>query len=576
MKSLLEKTYFILALQLAAFICCNMNAQASGLETAYLQTDRTAYITGEPVYYKMYVLDAATKRPSDISKIGYIELRAERSDPSLKIRVKVNAGMASGSIMLPDTLSSGMYQFVAFTSAMRNLGEQYFFHGQIVIANRYDKELDLKCAKSSPKDSGMFHLADSSTWIRTDRQVYNSREKVVVNLGRTNAKANVAVSVFEVPQIATENRSIVETLNGLPASPVSNPAPSYYLAENKAKIIRGTVIDSITRKGIQGATVLLSCPDTVANLQYASTNANGIFQMLLGDYYNGKELFFTIKDVPAGQKWKIRIEDNHTLSERWEPVLNADQKFSKEYVLKSQDIVYINKSYKLDSGANEEVQSEDRPVCPQLYHIPVKSIYPSDFVPLKDFPEISVEIMPKVRISKHDGKYHARIVNSEVNTYEDKEPAIFLDGVYVDDINKIIDLGSDRIKKIDVIESARAFGDLIFYGVISVISKSNEILSSIPASNSLRIKNDKINIGKSFASINPNSIKDKSIPYFKQLLYWNPNLELRGGQPTSFEFYTSDNTANLTIKVEGISEDGTPISASSNIQVNDPNNITDK
>jgi len=484
--------------------------------------------------------------------------------------------MASGSIVLPDSLSSGVYQIVAFTTLMKNSGEQHFFHNEIVIANRFDKTLDFKFVKSSSKDSSECHRTYSSPLIRTDKQVYNPHEKVVVYLGKTNANANVVVSVFEEPQIVTEDKSIVETLNRLPVAPVCKPTATDYLPESRAKILRGRVIDSTTQKGIQAAIVLLSCPDTVANLQYAPTSSNGMFQMSLDDYYNGKELFFTIKDMPEGQNWKIEIEDNFILSEKWDPELNSDKCHTKEYLTKSQEIFYINKSYKLDDGEIEKPISEDKPICPKLYRSPEKPIYPADFVSLNDFPEISVEILPKVRIFKRDEKYHALLINSEVNIFGNYEPAIFLDGVYVDDINKIINLGSERIKKIEVLENKRAFGDLVFYGIISIISKSDEIIKTVPAANSLRLKNDKISSGKNYVSVNPDSIKDKNTPFFKQLLYWNPDLELKKNEPTNFEFYTSDNTANFIIKIEGISEDGTPISGSSSLQVNDPNNVTAK
>lgn len=134
-------------------------------------------------------------------------------------------------------------------------------------------------------------------------------------------------------------------------------------------------------------------------------------------------------------------------------------------------------------------------------------------------------------------------------------------------------LGSDKILKIDVIETERTFGDLVFYGVISIITKSNEILKTKPTSSSLRIKNDLTNSSKSFVAINPNTIKDMHTPFFRQLLYWNPNLELKGSDQTNLEFYTSDNIGNYTLKVVGISEDGTPVNYSSCIQVITPENV---
>jgi len=560
------KNFFLIATAWTFFFCCCLNVQAAGRETIYLQTDRTAYIAGEPVYFKMYVLDAATKKTSDLSKVAYVELRAPRSNPSLKVRVKVDGGKACGDMVLPDTLVSGVYQLVAFTSAMKNYGEQGFFYNEIVVVNRFDKKLDFKLLKPIQEDTVHRLSVDTLSWIRTDKQIYGTREKVIVSLGQMNSNANIAVSVFEEPKVPSNGKSIVDFLNGVTITSEGRSVSSVFLPENRSKIIRGMVIDSISRKKIQDATVLLSCPDSVPNLQYAQTDSRGLFQMLLGDYYDGKDLFFTIRNVPAGKTWKIEIQDNFILSEKWKPEL-FDGGQSKEYINKSQDIVYINKSYDFQKGLIKEIQPESRVFSPQLYHCPVTSVYPSDFVPLNDFAEIAVEILPRVKIVKREGHFHARIVTSPEDLYGDNEPAIFLDGVYVDDIGKIIGMGSDRIKGIDVIENVRVFGDQFFYGVISIFSKNEEVLSSVPASNSVRLKNDRTATCKDFTFVNPKSADYEHYPFFRQLLYWNPNIETVKGKPSSFEFYTSDNTAKFLIKAEGITEDGTPVSACSSIQV---------
>lgn len=573
---LLKKTFILLVVQLVALTCCNINAQVTASEAAYLQTDRTAYIAGESVFYKLYVLDAITKKRSEISKVAYVLLRAANSNPFLKIRVKIDSGMASGSFVLPDTLTSGVYQIVAFTMEMKNFGEQRFFHKEIVISNRFDKDLDFKLMNSNSIDSNKNKLPNIGCEIKTNKTVYGLREKAVVSLGKTNSKANVSVSVFEDPKILSTDKSIVETLNGLLVAQPDKHAINKYLSENNGKILRGRVIDATTKKNISAATVLLSCTDTIPNLQYASTNSNGLFQILLSDYYNGKELFLTIKDMPANQHWKIEIEDEFAQSEKWSPSLIFDNGNSNGFIVKSQNIVYINKSYQLNNDLIHKPISENKSICPQLYHCSASTVLPSDFVPLNDFPEIAVELLPLVRINKENGQYNAHVIIGSPVVSNNNHPAIFLDGVYVDDINKIIGLGSEQIKKIDMLNTERIFGDLVFQGVISIISKSNEIVNTIPASYSLRLKNDTINTGGNFVAVNPNSIHNKDIPFFKQLLYWNPNLELNGTDNTHFEFYTSDNTAKFIIKVEGISEDGTPISTSSSIQVNNQINVTDK
>ncbi len=571
-----KRIFFLILVQQIALMYCDIKAQTKGKEIAYLQTDRTAYVTGESICYKLYVLDEATKKCSEMSKVGYIVLRSVNSDPSLKIRVKIDAGMGNGSFVLPDTLLSGAYEIVAFTSAMRNFGEEHFFHKQITIANRFDKALDFKFVESTPKDSDVFQQLNSDFKINTDKAVYGIREKVVVNLGTFNSKANVSVSVFEEPKIPSVEKSIVEALNnGVDAQNIQRKS-IYHSPETKGKILRAYVIDAKTQKTIKDAIVLLSCLDTIPNLQYAVTNSNGLFQMLLSNYYNGKELFLTIRDAPDDQNWQIRMEDEFAQSEKWHPKLISNNGNYKDFIVKSQNIVYINKSYQLNKSANEKSTTDDTSICPLFYHCKAATILPSDFVPLDDFHEIAVEILPQIRIIKEKGKSAVQIYNPLMKRFSAISPAVFLDGVYVDDIDKIIRLGSEQIKKIDIIDNERAFGDLVFSGAISIISKSNEMANTKPAFCSLRLKNDSINVGSSLVTIDPEYVQNKNVPVFKQLLYWNANLELNGTDETHFEFYTSDNTATFTIKVEGISENGTAISASSNFQVNNSINVFEK
>jgi len=573
---MLKRIFFLILVLQIVSMCCDIKAQTKGTEIAYLQTDRNTYVAGESICYKLYVLDEATKKRSELSKVGYIVLRSANTDPSLKIRVKVDSGMGNGSFVLPDTLMSGVYEIVAFTSAMRNVGEEHFFHKQITIANRFDNALDFKMVESAPKDSNLYQLPNSNLNIKTDKVVYGIREKVFVNLGTFNSKASVSVSVFEESKIPSTDKSIVEALkNGVDAQNIQRKS-IYHSPETKGKILRAYVIDAKTQKTIKDAIVLLSCIDTIPNLQYAITNSNGLFQMLLSDYYNGKELFLTIRDAPEDQNWQIRLEDEFAQSEKWHPKLISNNGNYKEFIVKSQNIVYINKSYQLNKSANDKLLTEDKSICPQFYHCKAATILPSDFVPLNDFPEIAVEILPQVRILKEKGKYEAQLFNPLMKRFSVIPPAVFLDGVYVDDINKIIGLGSEQIKKIDIIDNERAFGDLVFSGAISIISKSNEMANAKPASCSLRLKNDSINVGSGLVTIDPEYIQNKNIPVFKQLLYWNANLELNAADDTHFEFYTSDNAANFTIKVEGISENGTAISASSNFQVSNSINETGK
>jgi hypothetical protein len=575
--TLSKKILIIPAVLLVALFCSNISANAISREVAYLQTDRTTYIAGESIFYKLYVLDADTRKRSEISKVGYVLLRTTGSGSSLKVRVRIDSGIACGSILLPDTLASGAYQLVAFTSGMRNSQEQGFYYQDITIANRFDKELKFKLVNSIAPDSNFLKPSNKETVIKTDKKVYGLREKVVVSLENLVSKANTSVSVYEIPVLSPRVKTIVETMNNtLPTVPDNAHKLFYHSLENKTKILNGRVIDVVTNKVVNEAVVLLSCNDTVPNLQYAVTNADGKFQLLLSDYYDGKELFLTIKDVPAGQQLKIETEDEFAQNQPWNSSLISGSSDFKDYIVKSQNIVYINKSYQLNNDLVDKSVGDINSICPQFYHSTGTTILPSDFVSLDDFPEIVVEILPQVLITRDKGKPRIKVYNTLIKMFNRNSPAIFLDGVFVDDVNKILVLGSEQIKKIDVFEVERAFGDLVFSGVISIVTKSNEILNTKPALHSLRLKNDRVNTGGSLVTISPDQILNKDLPIFKQLLYWNPNLELNGKNTANIEFYTSDNAADYMIQIEGISEDGSPISSSSGIQVINQPNVTNK
>jgi signal peptidase I len=323
--------------------------------------------------------------------------------------------------------------------------------------------------------------------------------------------------------------------------------------------LSGTVLDTKTLQGIANKIVLLSCPDTIANLQYATTNSEGQFFFAIGDYYNEKELFLTLKEI--NEQYKLVVDDDFIKTSSSVVSDSSTTLEQKEYLTKCQNIFQINKSYRM---ANDTINLANKTKTglypPKVYYNKAITIYPKDFVSLNNFSEISVELLPQVRILKVDSKYKLQILGASAYKVQNTDPAIFLDGVFVDDINKIMNLSSDKIKKIELQNVERVIGDISFPGVMAISTYTNEILSTAPASYSCRFKNSNFEVNKHFFKVNTNLINDSKVPFVKQLLYWNPDIKTLKDQNYVFDFYTSDNTGTFIINIEGISENGTPIS----------------
>jgi len=52
------------------------------------------------------------------------------------------------------------------------------------------------------------------------------------------------------------------------------------------------------------------------------------------------------------------------------------------------------------------------------------------------------------------------------------------------------------------------------------------------------------------------SLKNNRIPDFRNTLYWNPDLHTDKTGKTTVEFYSSDESAEYIITIEGITPDG--------------------
>ena len=103
-------------------------------EKLHLHTDRTMYVSGEKIWFKAYLVDAYSHKFPTYSQYVYVELIS--SSDSLVQRVMISPdenGLFHGHIFLSELLSEGNYTIRAYTRAMENLGDDYFFTKNIQI-----------------------------------------------------------------------------------------------------------------------------------------------------------------------------------------------------------------------------------------------------------------------------------------------------------------------------------------------------------------------------------------------------------------------------------------------------------
>jgi hypothetical protein len=119
-------------------------------EKIYIHTDRSFYLTGETIWFKIYNVDASLHKPLAVSKVAYIDIVDKDKNPILQKKIAIDK-TGSGSIFLPASISSGNYQLRAYTNWMKNFSADLYFHQSITIVNPFVK-LDLKSTEKTTTD----------------------------------------------------------------------------------------------------------------------------------------------------------------------------------------------------------------------------------------------------------------------------------------------------------------------------------------------------------------------------------------------------------------------------------------
>ncbi len=107
-------------------------------EKLYLQTDKPYYSAGDTLWFRGFLVDAATMQPLNASRYIYVELIDQRDTVVYRSKI-INGGTGFHNCMaLAPHLPPGDYLLRAYTQWMRNTGEDFFFRKHIPIGNTID------------------------------------------------------------------------------------------------------------------------------------------------------------------------------------------------------------------------------------------------------------------------------------------------------------------------------------------------------------------------------------------------------------------------------------------------------
>lgn len=113
-------------------------------EKVYLVTDRDAYVSGDTVRFRAFLVNASTHaKPQNGSKFIYVELTNPFGETVKRIKIKQQDDAFAGIIPIDEETPEGAYTLTAYTQFMQNSGSDYFFSKSLPILSNLSQKYSL-------------------------------------------------------------------------------------------------------------------------------------------------------------------------------------------------------------------------------------------------------------------------------------------------------------------------------------------------------------------------------------------------------------------------------------------------
>ena len=104
-------------------------------ESLFLHTNKTSYIAGEEIWFKVYAYDRRNNLSSKTTTNVYLGIYDEKGKQINKKLFLSKDGVASGSVLIDSTYTSGKYYLKTYTNWMKNFKEDDSYIQQIQVMN---------------------------------------------------------------------------------------------------------------------------------------------------------------------------------------------------------------------------------------------------------------------------------------------------------------------------------------------------------------------------------------------------------------------------------------------------------
>ncbi len=555
-------------------VCCFLTLPMVAQEKLVLRTDRDYYVGGEKVWINITNVFMGTNIISDLSNVVYLEIANDQFKPVLQTKFKLNNGMVTSVVELPDTISTGNYSVRAYTKWMRNGTPEVYTYKTISVVNPFSKNPmpDQSFAQVLNDDSLAFVsvdlIHDADIKVNTNSSVYRKRDemKLKVKLSGESGKplkyATISVVKSSLlydnkyhPNLLFSANSVSSDLlvsNGNAGSTEQR----LFIPEMKGEWITGTITDINTGAPIVGEQMELSFIGECPVMRLSKTNESGRFKFEVNEYGEREMVIQSLPMDTANIVYKVSLDPCYS------EVYPSEE--LPVFLLSKEKAVELNKAIvnmqvnTIYSSFLSPVDVKDSVNPGSAFYGKPEIIIPLDkFIDLPSLEEVFREVVPYVALRKHKGNYYLKMVEAGSFNTKKGDVTIMVDGVPVYDLNCVLAIKPSCLDRIEITNLNYYLQEEDLGMLICFFSKQGSMASMDFDPRIFRQARNCYYPSYTYhcPDYSLEGLKKSRLPDFRNCLFFG-TVNIDGKGETDIKITTGDDIGKYTIVVKGVDEEG--------------------
>ncbi len=541
-------------------------------ERIFVHTDRKHYWPGENIYFKAYLNYGNPLMAEDLSKVLHVELLDSTGYLFMHRVFKINGGVASGHLALPDQ-ETGNFLLRAYTAWGQNYSEGDFFQPIQILGHQFQPQ----AAELQQEAVGV--------GVFSDKQTYEGGERVKLNIMARNAAGNpvnasLSVTILDLNQAVAipEAKSMVGSFQPKVAKSPIKEFPNH--PENGFSL-QGQLLDN-GGQAVPGS--LKAFINGYTDVRSLGTDKTGGFELPSSNFDDQFEIAVQATDKDARPVRNVSLKIKNFPTEALPKSLEFPAVVSRG-LQPSPDIQPL-RDLEIGEILMEEAVIEDRreaSIGPMIYGIPDNVVNTEDLflngTPIQFLYALSARIPgmtiggtpPAIRL--RGGEPLVLINGAPANSPSGGTFGGTGGGQTAYDVISNLDVFS--IERVEVIRRlVPQYGDLGRNGLISIILKTGLDRTKAMEANMNNysiFKLDGYPQTQPFEEVEKSRANFPFLTEYKPTLYWNPNLITEESRMTQLiEFDLNEKSGPVWVEIRGITALGEPIYGSFLINASAP------